>query len=224
MVLMRRVLYAVAAVLVFASPARACDAVDDCLSSAGVSCPNMKVTVCPQGDFEMISKSCGATADYIWVEVITSCGGGGPLPGVPRTDFWFNACDPARQLALCIEPFIADSLTGMNGRTTFSGVLRAGGCVPSGGIWIAVQGFIIHTRWCASTLCLPIIVKSPDSTGPGGNPDGVVNLSDLIPFGFTYNKNLGQARYNPCCDYNDDDKCNLSDFAFFGTHYQHRCM
>jgi hypothetical protein len=66
-------------------------------------------------------------------------------------------------------------------------------------------------------------VKSPDLTGAGGNPDGVINLSDLVPFGSSYNKNLGQGGYNACCDYNDDDKCNLSDFAFFGTHYQHRC-
>ena len=114
----------------------------------------------------------------------------------------------------------------MNGRTTFSGVLRAGGCVLSGGIWIAVQGKVIKGPYpsCTWNLCLPIVVKSPDMTGAGGKPDGVVNLSDLVPFGFSYNKNLGQAGYSACCDFNDDNKCNLSDFAFFGLHYQHRCM
>ncbi len=220
-VLMCRVFFAVAAVLVFVSPARACDA-DDCGSLVGLSCPGMKITACPGGDFEMLKRGCGGTDDYIWVEIH---GCGGTIPGIPPTDYWINACDPARQLSLCAAPIMADSLTGMNGRTTLSGVLNAGGCALSGGIWIAVQGKIIKDyRDCTHNVCLPIVVKSPDTTGPGGHPDGIVNLSDLVPFGFSYNKNLGRAGFNACCDYNDDDKCNLSDFAFFSAHYQHRCM
>ena len=220
---MRVTLLAIAAVLMLASDAQACDA-DDCASRAGLSCPGMQISVCPGGDFEMIKKGCDGTGDYIWVE-IRECSDN-PVPGIPFTDFWINACDAARRLYLCAESIIADSSTGMNGRTTFSGILRAGGCVPSGGIWIAVQGKIIKGPYpsCTGNICLPIIIKSPDITGAGGKPDGIVNLSDLIPFGFSYNKNQGQAGYSPCCDYNDDGKCNLSDFAFFGTHYQHRCQ
>jgi hypothetical protein len=219
---MRVTLLAMAAALLLASPARACDA-DDCDSRAGLSCPGMQITVCPAGDFEMIKKGCGGTGDYIWVE-IRGCNN--PIPGISLTDFWINACDATRQLSLCAESIIADSATGMNGRTTFSGILRAGGCVLGGGTWIAVQGKIIKGPYpsCTGNICLPIVVKSPDMTGAGGNPDGVVNLSDLIPFGTSYNKNQGAPGYSDCCDYNDDLKCNLSDFAYFGTHYQHRCM
>ena len=195
-----------------------------CYSSAGLSCPNMQISVCPHGDFEMIKNGCGGANDYIWVEIRDNANH--PVPGIPWTDYWINACDPAQQLCLCVEAIVADSLTGANGRTTFSGFLKAGGCVLSGGIWIAVQGETIpadHVR-CHPKLCLPIIFKGPDINGASGKPDCIVNLSDLIPFGTSYNLSLGQSGYNACCDYNDDNKCNLSDFARFGEHYQHQCM
>lgn len=196
----------------------------DCYSSAGVSCPNMRITLCPRGDFEQIRNGCGGTDDYIWVEVL-DCSRN-PIPGIPWTDYWMNACAAAQTLSLCVEAIAADSLTGMNGRTTFSGIFRAGGCVLTGGLYIAVQGKVLKGPYpsCTENICLPVVVKGPDLTGASGKPDGVVNLSDLVPFGSSYNKNLGQGGYNACCDYNDDNMCNLSDFAFFGQHYQHSCM
>jgi len=199
------------------------DPPDPCYDfTAGLSCQPMKLSVCPAGDFEWIRNGCGGTDDYVWVTVRSS---GVPLPGIPPTDFWMNACDPARQICLCAGAVLADSATGADGRTTISGPLRAGGCVPAGGLQIAVQGIVIYDpqTGCTAPLCLAIIVKSPDLTGSGGAPDCVVNLSDLIPFGMSYNSGLGQPGYNDCCDYNDDYKVNLSDFAYFGSHYQHHC-
>ncbi len=195
----------------------------DPYSTAGVSCQNMKVTICPRGDFEQIRFGCGGTADYIWIEA-RDCANQ-PIPGIPWTDYWIGACDPAQALFYCVEPIVADSLTGQNGRTTFSGIIRAGGCVLTDGIYMAILGRIIkNPPTYATPLCLGVVIKGPDLTGASGKPDGVVNLSDLIPFGTTYNKNMGGGGYNACCDFNDDDKCNLSDFAFFGQHYQHSCM
>jgi hypothetical protein len=222
-----RVTFVIALVLFVASPSHACD-VDDCATSAGLSCPAMQISVCPLGDFEMIGRGCGGAGGYIWVEIFGGPPGcyGDPMPGIPPTDFWLGSCDSAQELHLCTVGMVADSLTGANGRTTFSGVLRAGGCALSGGIWIACQGHILRAKPCPSftPLCLNIVIKSPDLTGAGGYSDGIVNLSDQIPFGLSYNKGLGQTGYNACCDYNDDNTCNLSDFAFFATHYQHRCM
>ena len=196
--------------------------VDDCLSNAGVSCITMQVTICPAGDFELIRNGCGGTADYIWIEARDA--GNLPIPGIPWTDYWLNACDPLKQLCICVSPIGADSLTGANGRTTFSGRIAGGGCTLSQGIWWAIQGKPILAKPCGSAkLCLNVVIKSPDVTGAGGQPDCKINLSDLIPFGTSYNKNLGQVGFNSCCDYNDDDKCNLSDFAFWGTHYLHKC-
>ncbi len=213
----------VAAALGDFTPARAGDPMTGCDISAGLSCAGMQVTVCPAGDFEYIRDGCGiGLQNYIWVIVRTSYGV--PIPGVPATDFWLNACDPATQLALCAAPMLADSTTGSNGRTTISGRIAGGGCARAGGIWIAVWGIIVSDPdHCERPLCLDIVIKSLDIMGEGGHPDGIVNLSDLIPFGSSYNKNMGYPGFNPCCDYNDDIHCNLSDFAFFGTHYQHRC-
>jgi hypothetical protein len=221
-----RVISVIAALLVIASAAHACDA-DECASLAGLSCPKMQISVCPGGDFEMIRHGCDGIGDYIWVEIYAGVGGcyGDPIPGIPTTDFWIGACDPSQALCFCTAPIVADSLTGMNGRTTFSGVLSAGGCVPGGGIWIMCQGHVIRAKPCPNMnpLCLNIVIKSPDINGAGGKPDCVVNLSDLVPFGYSYNTSMGRPGFNACCDYNDDNQCNLSDFAYFGTHYQHRC-
>jgi len=199
--------------------------VDDCRSTLGITgCTQMQLTICPAGDFEFIREACGVgITAYIWVTARDASGL--PIPGIPWTDYWLNACDPAKQLALCSSPIAADSLTGANGTTTFSNRIAAGGCTLTQGIWWAIQGKTLKGIYpsCTSNVCLNVIVKSPDITGAGGKPDGVINLSDLIPFGTSYNKNDGQAGYNACCDYNDSNTCNLSDFAYFGTHYQHKC-
>jgi hypothetical protein len=210
-------------VIAFAVGAHALDPDTFCYSTAGVSCQNMRITICPRGDFEQIRYGCGGADDYIWIEA-RDCANY-PIPGIPWTDYWMNACDAAQGLCFCAEPIVADSLTGANGRTTFSGIIRAGGCVQTGGIYMAIQGHIIKKPpTYATPLCLGVVIKGPDLTGASGKPDCVVNLSDLVPFGTGYNKNLGQGGYNACCDFNDDDKCNLSDFAYFGQHYQHSCM
>jgi hypothetical protein len=200
-----RVALMLLAIFLIASAANVHAYEDFCYSTAGVSCQNMQVTVCPRGDFEQIRNGCGGMDDYIWVEVRDMARQ--PVPGIPWTDYWMDACNAAQALSLCVEAISADSLTGTNGRTTFSGIFRAGGCVLTGGLYLAVQGEILKS-----------------TPGASGKPDGVVNLSDLIPFGTSYNKNLGGGGYNACCDYNDDDKCNLSDFAYFGQHYQHSCI
>jgi hypothetical protein len=215
---------AFALMLLFATSIYAGD-VDDCRSSAGIfPCAQMKVTICPAGDFEFLRNACGGAADYIWIEARDASNN--PIQGIPWTDYWLNSCNPAKQLCLCASPVVADSLTGTNGRTTFSGRIAGGGCTLTQGLWWAIQGKPLYAQPCPSTtkLCLNVIVKSPDLTGTGGNPDCQIILGDLVPFGTTYNKNLGNGAYNACCDYNDDDKCNLSDFAFFGTHYQHKCF
>jgi hypothetical protein len=213
---------AFALMLLLATSAFAGD-VDDCLSNAGVSCVGMKVSICPAGDFEFIRNGCGGSADYIWIEARDASNN--PIPGIPWTDYWLNAC-VGNQLFLCASPVAADSLTGANGRTTFSGRIAGGGCSLSGGIWWAIQGKVIKDKPCPNPnpLCLNVVIKGPDLNGPGGLPDGANLVNDLIPFGASYNKAFPHAQFNPCCDYNDDNACNLSDFALFGQHYQHECF
>lgn len=211
---------AFALILMFATSAFAGD-VDDCKSNAGVSCTGMKVTICPAGDFELIREACGGAADYIWIEARDASDN--PVPGIPWTDYWVNACDAGRQLCLCTSPIVADSLTGANGRTTFGGRIAGGGCALTGGIWIAIQGKVIKEKPCPNPnpLCLDVAIKSPDVTGAGGLGDCNVNLLDVVPFAAAFNK---PANYNGCVDFNDDNLVNLQDFAFLGGHYLHRCF
>jgi hypothetical protein len=203
--------------LVFATSAFAGD-VDDCQSDCYLSTSPLRVSICPAGDFEFIRDGAGTGTDYIRVIVRNS--GGVGIPGIPWSDYWLDACDPAQALCLCCSPIAADSLTNDSGETTISGRIAGGGCVLTDGVYIAVQGKIILTfPACVDPTCLDMIIVSPDL-----NADCVVNLSDLGIFGLSYNKCLGAPGYNPCCDYQDDDCCNLSDFAYIGEHYQHECF
>ena len=222
---MRRYLISVLPLLlVFAAAAYAGDAggrpvfrgdpPDHCLSDWGPSCSGMRVTICPQGDFEPISKGCGGNNAYIWVE-IRDWGSGG-VAGIPATDFWLQAIDPDEQLCLCTTSLTADSATNSEGRTTFSGPIVGGGCAIHG-LYISWWGrILVEMPSCVEIAVRDIIIVSPDLTA-----DCRVNLSDLAVFGFSYNKNYGDPDFNTCCDYNDDDKCNLSDFAWFAEHYLH---
>ena len=208
--------------LVFATSLHAGE-VDGCESECSVSCVGMRVSICPAGDFQFIREGCGGVADYIQVDV-KDIGGVG-VPGIPWSDYWLAACDDVTYaLCLCARPILADSLTssspGVEGRTTLSARIAGGGCVLSDGISLAVQGKVILEKpSCIDPICLDVQIVSPDLTA-----DCVVNLSDLGVFGLSYNKALGETGYDDCCDYNDDQDCNLSDFAYMGEHYQHVCF
>jgi hypothetical protein len=130
-----------------------------------------------------------------------------------------NACDELQELYLCASPIVADSLTSIAGRTTFSGRMAAGGCILTGGMFVACQGKTFLDITCSTPICIDIVIVSPDM-----NATGKVNISDFSFFGDSYNKAPGDPLYSPCADFNDDDRCNLSDFSFLGEHYQHECF
>lgn len=203
-----------AAVLLAAGPAQA---QDPCKSTAAVSCPGMRVSTCPKGDFEHIRDGCGTGADYIEIFYRNPIGEG--IAGVPPTDYWIDACDEQYALALCVQHIVADSVTSVNGRTTFSGRIAAGGCIPEGGIYISCQGMTVMDEECIGPICLDVVIVGPDLIA-----DGQVNLSDLSVLGWSLNTQAGDMQYSTCCDFNDDGMCNLSDFSFFGQHYQHECF
>jgi hypothetical protein len=191
-----------------------------CYSEASVSCPGMRLCICPSNDFEFIRDACDGGYIEVWVRNPYT---GEGIPEVPWTDYWINACDPAQELCLCVQPVVADSLTsglpGFEGRTTISGRITGGGCVLTGGLWIAVQGLVFtEGEYCEELLCLDIVIVSPDING-----DCSVSLSDFQLFCQSYNKSEGMPDYNGCCDFTDDGECSLADFAFFAQHYNHQC-
>lgn len=176
----------------------------------------MRVSICPQGDFEYISDGCGSGDDYIWV--IVRDGSGVGVPGIPTTDYWLQAADPDEELCLCASQVTADSVTNSEGRTTISGPISGGGCALHG-LTLWVKGKVVmEYPACTDPQVMYIVLVSPDL-----NADCAVNLSDLGIFGLSYNLSWADPGYDPCCDYNHDNHCNLSDFAFIGEHYQHGC-
>ncbi len=205
--------------LVFATNVFAGD-VDPCESETGQSCSPMMLNICPFGDMENIFESCTTAIEdthYVYIYVRDVLGNG--VAGIPGSDYWLGACDSQYDLCLCAEPIVADYITNDEGYTEFSGTIAGGGCVNSGGIYIAVQGKIIQEAGCTGYDCVDMIIKSPDLTA-----DCQVNLSDLSAFGLTYTLSSGDTDYNSCADYNDDDSVNLSDLSFFGIHYLHTCQ
>jgi hypothetical protein len=178
----------------------------------------MRVSICPAADFEFIYDGCGTGADFWYVYALDALGAG--IEGIPWTDYWLLACDAGETLCLCSSPFAADALTDEFGYTEFSGRIGGGGCILNG-LVLTIQGKTIVTAAssCVDPQCEAVTIVSPDLTA-----DCQVNLSDLGVFGLSYNKNLGDPGYDTCCDYNDDNKCNLSDFAFVGEHYLHVCF
>lgn len=191
---------------------------DECKSELNISCAGMRVSCCPKGDFEHIRNGCGGTDDYI--EVYIRDPGGGGISGIPWTDYWMNACEAEYELCVCVQHFVADELTDSEGRTTFSGRIAAGGCILSGGIYVACQGkIILDSETCTVPVCVDVVIVGPDL-----NADCAVNLSDLSMFADAYNTQEGDAAFNTCCDFNDDGECNLGDFAYLGQHYQHECF
>lgn len=100
----------------------------------------------------------------------------------------------------------ANTPTDANGFTTIS-VRNASGCCAT--LHATAGGFDVAT----------LTYRSYD-----GNGDGRVDLSDLSLLASTYQKPQGSGSYNSCFDFTCDDVINLSDLAFFASHYNHRCF
>jgi hypothetical protein len=214
---MRKLIFMAFLLALFAAPASA--QVDGCNSQLRMTCSSMRLSICPAGDFEEIKDACVGVIVPGHIEMIVRDAANNPIPGIPVTDYWLDACDQMQSLCQCVPPIFADMVTDFNGRTTFSGTMHAGGCILTDGIWMACQGVIILRQpACIEPVCLDVVIVSPDITA-----DCVVDASDLSYFGSAYNTCVGHPRYNPCCDYTDDGCVNLSDFSYFAEHYLHRC-
>ncbi|MFO7915958.1 MAG: hypothetical protein R6U43_09755 [Candidatus Krumholzibacteriales bacterium] len=193
--------------------------VDDCNSTVtlvGVS--NMLLNVCPAADMDQLTDKGG----YIAISVKDGSDAG--ISGIPWTDYWMGACDPAYEIGLCCDGIVADSLTNSDGETTISGFIGGSGCVLSGGVYMAVQNKTILDETgdpgctLGNPICLSIEVRSPDYI-----IDGKVDLSDFSAFVNSWALCSGDASYEECFDFISNDCVDLSDFASFSAHWQHEC-
>jgi hypothetical protein len=167
--------------------------------------------VCPDSSYCQVSF---ATSKE-WIRIVPGSGGetfaaagitiavylkdcsGAPLVGVPSQDILLSNSN----LCVCPEGNVADAATDGNGRTTFTGSLRAGGCVQS--LQVVAQGVAIGT--------IPVKTRSPDHipltpcsvdgddlgllAGHLGNPNG----------------------YIACLDYDDSGVIDISDLVFWAS-------
>ncbi|MDZ7859230.1 MAG: hypothetical protein U5O15_00940 [Candidatus Krumholzibacteriota bacterium] len=171
--------------------------------------------ICPAGDFEDMGDDSG-----FHINVVANDASGNGVPNIPVTDYWLDACDGAQALYLCAGAVTADSMTNENGETTISDAVSGGGCITSGGVYVAIQNNqVLEAPGCTDPICLDMEIKSPDL-----DTNGSVTLSDYGVFGAAYGSSDGDANWNECCDFNWDGSISLTDFGYFGGHYQHVCQ
>ena len=181
--------------------------VDACNSSA--SAASGVAIACPQSDGTLLG-SVGLTITVTVRDNVNA-----PIANIPAADVWLIGCNDL--LALCggSGAINASAPTDVNGQTTITGDIAAGGC-DLGGVRVVVQGVAIGAGVCADP-CVLIKVKSPDVNG-----NLLVNLVDFATFGSGYTS--PPKAYNECIDFTAPfGTVTLADFAVYGSHNNHTC-
>jgi hypothetical protein len=152
-----------------------------------------RVTIAPNGAGETFAGT------SITIEVYLRNCAGAALAGVPAQEVViFNS-----SLCICPGGNIADAATDLNGKTTFSGTIRGGGCVESLSIFADGVGI------CTTT----VKTNSPDHVPAS---PCAVDAGDLSSFAARLG-NPGQ--YNICWDYNESGgpTIDAGDLSFFAS-------
>lgn len=181
--------------------------VDPCNSSASGAAG--VIFACPQSDGDALSGA-GLTISVTVLDNVNA-----PVVGVAAADIWLVGCSDL--LALCggSGAINAAAPTDVNGQTTITGDIAAGGC-DLGGVRVVVQGIVIGAGVCADP-CVAVKVKSADING-----SLVVNLVDFATFGAGYTS--PPKPYNECIDFTAPfGTVTLPDFAKYGSHNNHTC-
>jgi len=184
--------------------------VDPCNSSASGAAGVL--FICPQNDGDLLSGS-GLTISVTVLDNLSA-----PVVGVPAADVWLIGCTEPN-LALCggSGAISASAATDVNGQTTITGKLAAGGC-DLGGVRVVVQGVVIGAGVCADP-CIAVKMKSADI-----NKSLTVNLVDFSIFGGASGYPSPPKPYNECIDYTSPfGTVTLPDFAKYGSHNNHTC-
>jgi hypothetical protein len=177
-------------------PARA-QFVGPCFSSS--SCFAGAIVVCPAGDGDQLSDQ-GAT---IFVTLMSTSGV--PMPNVAGADFWLLGCNGGMAVVG------ASGITDINGQTTITGAIKAGGCDTAHNV--VCQGYqFLQNPACTGLECHSIEVRSPDVNG-----DMVV---DLVGFSI-WAPSFLEPGAPSCHDFSFDGVVDVVDFSIFGGHYLH---
>jgi hypothetical protein len=189
--------------------------VDPCESSA--TAPAGAIFACPYGDGDALNVL-GLTISVTVLDAAAL-----PVPGVPATDMWLISCNDLLNLCNGSSAITASAATDINGNTTFTGDIAAGGC-DNGGVRVVVQGAVIGLGGC-NDPCVPVAVRSNDF-----NANGICTDSqDFGYFTFEYPINPTVTDQDMCRDFDDNGVVDVVDFAKYTGHYDnnndilHRC-
>lgn len=183
--------------------------VDPCNSSA--TSPAGVIFACPQGDGDPL-QTLGLTISVTVKDATLPSGL--PVAGVPATDMWLISCNDLLNLCNGSAAITASAATDVNGQTTFTGDIAAGGC-DNGGVRVVVQGIVVGAGVCADP-CVPVKVRSADFDADGTATD----IQDFAFFGTGYPVN---PAVNDCRDFDNNALVNIVDFAKYTSHYAHTC-
>lgn len=154
--------------------------------------PRDIITVSPDGGGETFAENGISLRVYL-----RNCQGE-PLVGVPAESISLAA----NYFCVCEGGSIADAPTGEDGSTTFSGTLRAGGCVDS--LLLIVDGFI--------TATVPVRTNSPDEFFAW---PCVVSADERARLG----GDMSSSHYNRCFDFNEDGLLDAVDWSILLSRY-----
>ncbi len=195
--------------------AGACTTPHPCESSA--TSAGGVLMVCPAGDGPNLS-DIGATISV----TLLYCLQVEPVIGVPPQDLWIQSkLHPDPRLCGGAASSNADLVTDVNGQTTMSGSIAAGGYFGDGVYVVALgsfiqlgESFLQPGQTCDNPL--PLVLVSPDING-----DLVVDLLDLSAFAAVLV--TGGGTVDPRMDFDGDGQIGLVDVSLFAGHFMHRC-
>jgi hypothetical protein len=130
---------------------------------------------------------------------------GQPLVGVPASSIVLYSST----LCICPGGNIADGPTDSEGRTTFSGTIRGGGCTES--LTVYVDGVPAGT--------IPVGTNSADV--PPQSPCAIDASDHNIEL--RLGTRVGDSLYRICSDLNEDGVIDLFDLIMYGAHLGAAC-
>lgn len=109
-------------------------------------------------------------------------------------------------------------------RSDLEGVARTNLTVPSAppeevfGTWTAFATASVAQKSASDRLTFEVIVDPPLLPGDA-NHDGRVDIRDAGLLGMAWRTKIGDANYDPNCDFNKDGEVNIQDAAILALHW-----
>ena len=159
--------------------------------------------VCPDQSYCIVNFATGK--DRITIDVYLRHCDGRPYAGIPAQEVILYNSD----LCICPGGSFADAQTNLDGYTSFSGTLSAGGCAEN--LSVYAEGILIAT--------IPVKTNSPDLLPASPCRADASDVSAVAAL-------LGRAdRYTACADWNESGPPTIDagDLSYFASQFGAQC-